>query len=485
MISFILFEDELWRNFTPLVYTRPLFDLRCGGFTLRERVAAWHATHRHDTFLVREFGNTTQPMSIPIAGNTRGELTIAGLCRSHLMGYYGPVGGMLNLLSDSTPLTLINGRALDLDWLADLLAAPLNTVYVADGTLLGARLSPAVASAVLYYLGAQATAEAIAELQRFARVQEVNAVLLQYPWDLITQTGEQLIQDLSLLAARLPRYSAADPQVVVRGGTHVYADPSAQLDGPLVLDARDGPIVIDQDARIEPFSFIQGPAYIGAKSLIASARIRGETSIGPVCRIGGEVEASIVQGFSNKHHDGFLGHSWVGEWVNIGAMTTNSDLKNTYGNIRVVIESLGQLDSGVLKLGCFLADHVKLSIGLHLNGGTIVGMGSNIFGVPVAPKTIPPFTWGGEVFHEYRIDSMIDVARKVMARRKQSMSPAYETLLRAVFGMTRAGRTTLIETLPAEPATHAGLPAWTHSRTEAQAVPAYASALLDPAVHTE
>jgi len=392
---------------------------------------------------------------------------------------------MLNLLSNSTPLTLINGRALDLDWLAGLRAAPLNTVYIADGTLLGAHLSPAVASAVLYYLGAQATVEAIAELQRFAHVQEVNAILLQYPWDLITQTGEQLLQDLPLLTARLPRYNADDPQVVVRGDTHIYVDPSARLDGPLVLDARDGPIVIDQDARIEPFSFIQGPAYIGAKSLIASARIRGETSIGPVCRIGGEVEASIVQGFSNKHHDGFLGHSWVGEWVNIGAMTTNSDLKNTYGNIRVVIESLGQLDSGVLKLGCFLADHVKLSIGLHLNGGTIVGTGSNIFGVPVAPKTIPPFTWGGDVFHEYRIDSMIDVARKVMARRKQSMSPAYETLLRAVFGMTRGSRTTLTETLTSEPAIHPGSQAWALSRAEAEAVQAYAPVLLDPAVPTE
>ena len=92
-------------------------------------------------------------------------------------------------------------------------------------------------------------------------------------------------------------------------------------------------LIIDA-ARIEPFSFIQGPAWIGPGSLIASARIRGETSIRPVCRIGGEVEASIVQGYSNKHHDGFLGHSYLGEWVNIGAMTTNSDLKNTYYSVK-------------------------------------------------------------------------------------------------------------------------------------------------------
>ena len=131
-----------------------------------------------------------------------------------------------------------------------------------------------------------------------------------------------------------------------------------------------------------------------------------------------------MQGYSNKHHDGFLGHSYLGEWVNIGAMTTNSDLKNTYGTVRVALEGLGQVDSGILKLGCFLADHVKLGIGLHLNGGAVIGTGSNIFGVHFAPKTIPPFTWGGEVFREYRIDGMIDVARKVMGRRKIALTPA-------------------------------------------------------------
>src|SRR5206468_2685994 len=130
----------------------------------------------------------------------------------------------------------------------------------------------------------------------------------------------------------------------------------------------------------------------------------------------------------------------LGEWVNIGAMTTNSDLKNTYGTIRIVVDGFGQVDSGVLKLGCFLADHVKLGIGLHLNGGTVIGTGSNIFGVHFAPKTIPPFTWGGEVFHEYRIDSMIDVTRKVMGRRQRDFTPAYEAMLREIFTMTRGSR---------------------------------------------
>jgi len=155
-----------------------------------------------------------------------------------------------------------------------------------------------------------------------------------------------------------------------------------------------------------------------------------------VCRIGGEIEATVVQGYSNKHHDGFFGHSYLGEWVNIGAMTTTSDLKNTYGTIKVTVDGYGQIDSGRLKLGCFLADHVKLGIGVHLNGGAVVATGSNIFGIHMAPKTIPAFTWGGERFREFRIDRMIDVAHKVMARRKVELTTSQIAVLRHVFDLT-------------------------------------------------
>ncbi len=423
----ILFEDEGFRLFLPLVYSRPVFELRCGIFTARERVGA-----------------------------LLGQLP-AAICRSHLATVYGAGRWPLGLLSDHTPLTFVNGRALDLSWLPNLLNAPLDTVYVTDSapgviggaTLLGARLSPRLASAVLLDLLEQRAVPALAELRRFTQVVELDARLLTFPWDLIAANGEQIVRDLPLLSPTTGWASAADrpsanPALVMHNPAQIFIHPQARLDGPLVLDARDGPIVIDA-AHVEPFSFIQGPAAIGTGALIASARIRAETTIGPVCRIGGEVEASIIQGYSNKHHDGFLGHSYLGEWVNIGAMTTNSDLKNTYGTIRVVLEGLGQIDSGVLKLGCFLADHVKLGIGLHLNGGAVIGTGSNIFGVHFAPKTIPPFTWGGEVFREYRIDRMIEVARKVMGRRKVPLTPAHETLLREVFRMTRGSRADIAE----------------------------------------
>jgi UDP-N-acetylglucosamine diphosphorylase/glucosamine-1-phosphate N-acetyltransferase len=452
----ILFEDEGYRPFLPLVHTRPVFDLRCGIFTLRERIAA-------------------------LLGRAP-----SAICRPHLAAVYGGGRWPLGLLSASEPLTFVNGRALDLDWLPGLLTAPTDTLLVADAgrgllggpMLLGARLSPRLASAVLLDMLEQRTTAALAELRRFAQIVEVDARLLAFPWDIITANGEQIVRDLPLLlqqagwptAAERPPSGAA---VVIHNPEQVYLHPDAQLEGPLVLDARDGPIVIDA-ARIEPFSFIQGPAAIGAGALIASARIRAETTIGPVCRVGGEVEASVMQSYSNKHHDGFLGHSYLGEWVNIGAMTTNSDLKNTYGTIRVVIDGFGQLDSGVLKLGCFLADHAKLGIGVHLNGGAVIGAGSNIFGVHFAPKTIPPFTWGGEVFHEYRIDGMIDVARKVMGRRKVVFAPGYESMLREVFAMTRGSRAEIAASRP-DPArlVRAADAEAELARAEAQAIDAF------------
>jgi UDP-N-acetylglucosamine diphosphorylase/glucosamine-1-phosphate N-acetyltransferase len=377
---------------------------------------------------------------------------------------------------------LINGRVLDLSWLDSLLDAPAGTVYESQGTLLAARLSPALASVVLYYLRNQQSAEALDELRRFGRITQIETPLCTYPWDLITQAGEQLERDEPLLKARLPRYSPDDASITVRGG-HIYVSPTAKLDGPLVLDGRDGPIYIDDDAHIEPFSFIQGPAYIGKKSLISSALIRGETSIGPVCRIGGEVEASTIQGYSNKHHEGFLGHSWLGEWVNIGAMTTNSDLKNTYGSIKMAIEGQGQVDSGEIKLGCFLADHVKLGIGLHITGGAVVGTGSNLFGIHMIPKTVPPFTWGSQVFYEYQIDRMISVARKVMERRKQTLSAQNEAVLREVFTMTRPNRHDLGDTrLRAASSTSGTESLDLLARAEAEAERAYEHEQVTPSV---
>jgi UDP-N-acetylglucosamine diphosphorylase/glucosamine-1-phosphate N-acetyltransferase len=405
-----LFEDEGYRSLLPLVYSRPTYELRCGALTLRERLAAQFPT-----------------------------FNLAGVGRGYLQRVYGLGGEPLHLLRESAPVTFLNSRLVDTTWLPELLAAPLNTTAVAGDTLLAARLSPGLASLVYGYLLRQNSLSALSELRRFSSVVQLSPAILRYIWDLIRLSGPQIAADLPLLRARLRPYDGADPQVATYERGQIFASPETRLEGPIVLDAREGPILLD-GARVEPFSFIQGPSYIGPGTLVASARIRPQTSIGPVCRIGGEVEASIVQAYSNKHHDGFLGHSYLGEWVNIGAMTTTSDLKNTYGTIKVLLDGHGEVDSGQIKLGAFLADHVKLGIGMNMNGGTVIGTGSNLFGVHTTPKAVPPFIWGGEVFREYRIERMVEVARKVMSRRKIAMADEYAGLLYAVFRATRETR---------------------------------------------
>lgn len=418
--TIILFEDEGYRTLLPLTYTRPAADIRCGIFTLRERLQARYG----------------QAVSV--------------ITRSYLAQVFGVGEWPLRLLSRNVPLLFVNSRLVDIACLDELQELPLGSLIVSDeanttaggATLVAARVTPALASAVFAYLLDQQGNMARRELQRFGQVLTRRPRMLHFPWDIVVHNPAMIVMDVQLLPVAQFLPVQQHPQAhlwSIQAPEQVFVHTDAQIEAPVALDAREGPIVIGK-ARIEPFSLIQGPVAIHDGALISGARVRPGTTIGPVCRIGGEIEASVVQGYSNKHHDGFFGHSYLGEWVNVGAMTTTSDLKNTYGNIKVTLEGYGQVDSGQLKLGCFLADHVKLGIGVHLNGGSMVATGSNIFGVHFAPKTIPAFTWGGERFREYRIDRMIEVARKVMARRKVDLSANQEAVLRTVFAMTSGDR---------------------------------------------
>jgi UDP-N-acetylglucosamine diphosphorylase/glucosamine-1-phosphate N-acetyltransferase len=193
-----------------------------------------------------------------------------------------------------------------------------------------------------------------------------------------------------------------------------------------VLDVRDGPIVMGKNVTISAHSTIQGPCYIGDNTVVDAGVIRGGTSIGPVCRLSGEIEESVFQGFSNKHHLGFMGHAWVGEWVNLGAGTNNSDLKNNYGRVRAGSPA-GSVDTGMQKLGCFIGDHTKTGIGSLLNTGAVIGPFCNLLGGKVSPKYLPPFSWEGvDGFEKYRVDEAIRTAKTVMRRRSVQMSPHYE-----------------------------------------------------------
>jgi UDP-N-acetylglucosamine diphosphorylase/glucosamine-1-phosphate N-acetyltransferase len=211
----------------------------------------------------------------------------------------------------------------------------------------------------------------------------------------------------------------------------------------VVIDAEHGPIYIEEDVEVHPFTRIEGPCYIGKKSILLGAKCREGNSIGPWCRVGGEVEESIIQGYSNKYHDGFLGHAYVGEWVNLGALTTNSDLKNDYTTVSVMLDGKHAIDTGSTKVGCLIGDHTKTSVGVSFNTGSYVGaMGILMATGKALPKFIPSFAWfvEGVVTKGFGHKTLYETAATAMSRRKCQWTEADRTMWDVIFEMTAGPR---------------------------------------------
>lgn len=240
----------------------------------------------------------------------------------------------------------------------------------------------------------------------------------RYPWELLKLIENNITYDSHFLPRQQFR---ATPLPNLEGlRQELFLHPTSYIGKGVVLDTREGPIVLDRHSQITGPSLIQGPLYIGPYASIDGAKLRPNNHIGDTCKVAGEVENSILQDFSNKHHDGFLGHTITGSWVNWGSLANTSDLKNNYGDIR--IWNKGEIiPSGLIKLGSIVGDFVKLAIGLQLNTGLVVDTGGNIFGANPQDKYLPPFLWG----HNPQSDKRYDIQRfltdadKIMDRRKQ------------------------------------------------------------------
>ncbi len=258
--------------------------------------------------------------------------------------------------------------------------------------------------------------------------------LLNYFWDFIAQNGSQIISEANktnLLGKHLSRTNAA---VLVEPG-NIFIGKDVILKPGVVLDASSGPVIIDNGAELLPNAVVIGPVYIGEKTVIkAGAKIYPNTSIGPLCKIGGELEGVIVQGYSNKQHEGFLGHSFIGEWCNLGAGTENSDLKNNYSAVSVLINNK-PVDSKSQFVGSCLGDHAKTGIKTMLNTGSVFGVFCNLFGAGYQPKYLPSFTWNDNnnklALHTF--PEALETAKIVMKRRRCNMSPAQEDLYKYLF----------------------------------------------------
>ena len=270
----------------------------------------------------------------------------------------------------------------------------------------------------------------ILEIARTIRkTKRVSGFVLDNLWDLI-RYNEPIVQHH--FSQRESRDRMLKGIALIGDRRDIYVATDAQVHKQVTLDVTDGPIYIDKGAEIRPFTSIIGPSYIGPGTIVERAKII-KSSIGPLCRIGGEVEASIFQGYSNKYHEGFIGHAFVGEWVNLGAMTTNSDLKNNYGSVRIILGKEA-VDTGMMKLGCFIGDHTKTGIGTLIPTGAVIGSFVNFFGGGTMPQFVRSFRWlTRERQEDYNLEKAIATAKIVMKRRNMRMSKKYEGLIRTSY----------------------------------------------------
>ncbi|MBL7963163.1 MAG: GlmU family protein [Flavobacteriales bacterium] len=269
-----------------------------------------------------------------------------------------------------------------------------------------------------------------------------EALRIERPWHLFQLCGRALVNDFALLTDGRRSQSISAFNTVVGDPNLLFVEEGAKVEAS-VLNTSTGPIYIARNAEVMEGCLVRGPFALGEGSVLKmGARVYGPTAIGPGCKVGGEVSNSVVQGNSNKAHDGFLGNSVLGEWCNLGADTNTSNLKNTYGHVKVWSEPERALvDTGLQFCGLVMGDHAKCGINTMFNTGTVVGVAANVFGAGFPPKHIPSFTWGGaEGLTEHLLGRALGTAARVMERRGVALGPVDEQLLEHVFRATAPDR---------------------------------------------
>lgn len=401
-LPIFLFEDKHVSNFLPLVWIRPFVDLRLGISTLLEK---WlRETSQIKGLFVREYIKDYTSSLYP-------ELKI-------------------NIITEDVCL-FVNARLKPYCY-----SQAIFNVSVGEG------LKTSNGQIICFALNVNSEIKSpnidllIQKVQVWRIYDEVE--FLEDLSDLVRLNSFYIKEDFRRF---YPYFNLKIPPDLRAIGEMLYIHEDAEISPYVVMDASEGPVIIEKGAKIMPFVFIQGPVFIGENSVIKPfTKIFEGTTIGPVCKVGGEIEASIFHSYSNKQHDGFLGHSYVATWVNLGADTVTSDLKNNYSNVRLKYKDK-EWDTGMQFLGTFFSDHVKTGINTMLTSGTIIGVFSNIFGSSYMPKFIPSFSWGGgETLSIYEPSKAVDTAIKMMARRNVKMSESYKELIFKVFELTESER---------------------------------------------
>ena len=410
-----IFEDDKFEQLYPLTYLRPTFELKCGAIKLWERISRFYKDCEV-IFWMRE-------VLVPVFKKSLERVNEPQLLNDDVLC----INGSFLLLDDNAP-SLKGDEEIGIQG-DSIVYARINKERISGKTV-----------ANLF--------ESLQNMKTVLSKKEVNFPLISYPWDLINNNGKAIKNDFEISGGYVLK-GELHPQSCIYGDSKkVQIANGAKVHPFVVLDTTLGPVIIEENAQVLPFSRIEGPSVVGKNSQILGAtRIREGTSIGPVCRIGGEIEESIVHGYSNKYHDGFLGHAYVCEWVNLGALTTNSDLKNDYSSVSVYVKG-EPMDSGSTKVGSFIGDHTKTSIGTFFNTGAVIGIMCNVVGSGgVAPKFIPSFCWYlNNMFSKgYGFRMQVETARTAMSRRKVELTQEDIALLKYVHEITTDAREKMVK----------------------------------------
>jgi UDP-N-acetylglucosamine diphosphorylase / glucose-1-phosphate thymidylyltransferase / UDP-N-acetylgalactosamine diphosphorylase / glucosamine-1-phosphate N-acetyltransferase / galactosamine-1-phosphate N-acetyltransferase len=390
MTNYILYDDAaIRRHLLPFTFTRPVSEIRCGILTLTEKWA--HFLQKKPSFLTEPYLQTKFPF---IASNDN---------------------------------IFLNGAVCATSAIAEAVQK-LN-----EGDVL---------TAVDQVIAYRSPFEVVKPLEELKPVFFPDPIVtIQQVWDIYGENGAQIKADFAALTQDRISQPLNDPFTKVYAPENVFLEEGARVRAS-VLNAENGPIYIGKNATVSEGSVIIGPFALGEGSTVNwGGKMRMNTSVGPHCKIGGEVSNSVLFGFSNKGHDGFLGNSVLGEWCNLGANCNNSNLKNDYTNVKLYSYATEAMeDTNRLFCGLFMGDFTKAGISTLFNTGTVVGVNTNVFGAGFQPKHIPSFSWGGaaEGFTEYRIEKALKVAFETVSRRGEAFGETQREILKHVFEISRA-----------------------------------------------
>ena len=404
----VLFEDAHWGDLSPLTDLLPVHALAFGDSCLATR---W----------MRAIPEASPG---PFVGRS-GALAAWGMAPRE------------SRIDPSDPVLAINVAAMPGSWLAPLIEEGGLALWMAGERVIGAR-APFKDLAAGLPRGAD-----FASFLRESKLPEVRieARVLRWPWDLVEWNPEALVADLE--SARPESAGEVHRLAALYEPDRISVGAGARVDALAVLDARSGPIRLGPRVIVMPHTIVAGPCVVGEGTELLT-RVVSRSTIGPECRIAGEVDSSVWQGYANKRHHGFVGHSMVGEWANLGALTTTSDLKNTYGEVRVWAAGR-EVATGSPKIGSFIGAHVKTGIGTLLPTGASIGTGSNLFGGGrFAPKRVPAFTWwDGERSVEHRLDRFLETAQIAMSRRGRTLDSDTRRAIEGLHAGSREDREAL------------------------------------------